>query len=128
GLELEVPERTSCARTVPTVVPSVRHSSLPLPGEVVPSEARKYSLPLYSTMYCGLELEVPLQMSATITVPAAVPSVFHSSVPVDPSLALKYSAPLNSLKYAGLELVAPTLMSFTMTVPAAVPSDFHTSM
>ena len=37
------------------------------------------------------ELALPGLMSLTMTVPAVVPSVFHSSEPCTPSLAVKYS-------------------------------------
>ena len=36
-------------------------------------------------------------MSLTMTVPAAVPSLFHSSRPWMPSLAVKYSVPPTSM-------------------------------
>ena len=45
-------------------------------------------------------------MSLTRTVPAAVPSLFHSSSPVVPSLAAKNSVPLTFVRWMGDELVA----------------------
>ena len=59
-------------------------------------------------------------MSFTMTVPAAVPSLFQSSMPWMPSSAAKYAVPPTSVsdqRYDG-----PGPMSFTITVPAAVPS------
>ena len=38
-------------------------------------------------------------ISLTSTVPAAVPSLFHSSVPWVPSLALKNNVPLTFVRY-----------------------------
>ena len=61
----------------------------------------------------------PGRMSSTSTVPAAVPSLFHSSTPVVPSLAVKKSVPFTFVETAGSEPVAPGLMSLTSTVPAA---------
>ena len=66
-------------------------------------------------------------MSLTRTVPAAVPSLFHSSVPLAPSSAVKKSVPSDVRQVRGLELPVPGLMSLTRTVPAAVPSLFHSS-
>ena len=61
------------------------------------------------------------------TVPAAVPSLFHSSTPCVPSSAAKNSVPLTFVRSLGYELALPGLMSLTRTVPAAVPSLFHSS-
>ena len=59
-------------------------------------------------------------MSLTRVVPAVVPSLFHSSVPVSLPPALKYKLPfmLNSAD-------ALLFSCFTMVVPAVVPSLFH---
>ena len=46
-------------------------------------------------------------MSATSTVPAAVPSVFQSSVPVSGWYALKKSVFPTRVKFAGFELLGP---------------------
>ena len=40
-------------------------------------------------------------MSLTRTVPAAVPSLFHSSAPFVPSLAVKNSVPLTFVRLLG---------------------------
>jgi hypothetical protein len=42
-----------------------------------------------ATRYAGLEDALPGLMSWTITVPAAVPLLCHSSVPCTPSVAVK---------------------------------------
>ena len=65
-------------------------------------------------------------MSFTKTVPAAVPSVFHSSLPCVPPLAVKYVTPLTTTGLFGLELVL-VLMSLTRRVPVAVPSLMYSS-
>ena len=59
--------------------------------------------------------------------PAAVPSLFHSSRPFVPSLAEKNSVPFTFVRLTGPPELGPGLMSFTSTVPAAVPSLFHSS-
>ena len=46
----------------------------------------------------------PGVMSLTRTVPAAVPSLFHSSLPCVPSLAVKNSVPLTLVRLRGDEL------------------------
>src|ERR671932_700795 len=67
-------------------------------------------------------------MSLTRVVPAAVPSLFHSSPPCTPSSAAKNSVPFTSAMLPGDEpTVRVPLMSLTSAVPAAVPSDFHRS-
>jgi hypothetical protein len=53
-------------------------------------------------------------MSATSTVPAAVPSVLHSSVPSRYVVAVNSSRPPTTTKLAGSELVAPGLTSLSM--------------
>jgi len=53
--------------------------------------AAKKRVPLTSVRLAGAEPLDPGQMSATGTVPAAVPSLFQSSVPVVPPLAVKKS-------------------------------------
>ncbi len=74
-----------------------------------------------------LEPRLPGRMSLTNTVPAAVPSLFQSSLPLMPSLAEKNSVPFTLVRNAGIESPAPAMMSFTNTVPAAVPSLFQSS-
>src|SRR6266545_2281941 len=68
-------------------------------------------------------------MSFTKTVPASVPSLFHSSNPWVPSSAPKDKVPPTSkISIAALLApAAPGLMSFTRTVPALVPSLRHSS-
>ena len=66
-------------------------------------------------------------MSFTITVPEAVPSVFHNSAPFVPSFAWKYKELPTTVKSLGLLEPPPLLMSFSITVPEAVPSLFHNS-
>ncbi len=60
--------------------------------------------------------------------PAAVPSDFHSSVPLVPSLAEKNRVPPTFVSPPGSELPAPGLMFRTCMVPPAVPLDFHNSV
>ena len=57
-------------------------------------------------------------MSLTSTVPAAVPSLFHSSLPAASWVALKRQVPLTSVRLRGMALAAPGTMSLTRTVPA----------
>ena len=66
----------------------------------------------------------PGSMFSTISVPAGVPSLFHSSLPF-PSSAAKKSVPATSTSPDGDEPSGPTLMSATISVP--VPSLFHSS-
>src|SRR5262245_38511273 len=62
-------------RKVPTVVPSDFHTCFP----VVLSLAAKYNAPLRIFISDGLESPDPDMMFLTMTVPAAVPSLSHSS-------------------------------------------------
>ena len=117
----------SAARTVPSVVPSDIHNSLP----DVPSLALKYTWRPTATMSTGLLGPAPGLMSLTGTVPARVPSDFHSSRPRIPSSALK-SSRLPRLTAApgtteSMPLPAPGLMSPRGMVPPGVPSDLHSS-
>ena len=66
-------------------------------------------------------------MFLTRTVPALVPSDFHSSVSRVPS-ATKYSFLPTAVRNEGEEERARRLMSSTRTVPALVPFDFHSSV
>ena len=63
----------------------------------------------------------------TRTVPASVPSDFHSSSPWVPSEALKNTVPLTLVRERGAADPLPARRSLTSTVPASVPSDFHSS-
>ncbi len=65
---------------------------------------------------------LPGKMSATIVVPAAVPSLRQSSRPCAASSARKYSTPFSTVSWSGRESVTPWLMSATIQVPCAVPS------
>jgi hypothetical protein len=68
----------SFTRTVPALVPSVRHSSLPASDVLA---LKKTMLPS-ATNLLGAELPKPGQMSLTSDVPAAVPLAFQSSRPM----------------------------------------------
>ena len=59
------------------------------------------------TRLTGYELAVPAFISLTMTVPASVPSLFQSSVPLTPSFAAKNSMPLTFVKEDGYELDTP---------------------
>ena len=65
---------------------------------------------------------MPGKASLTITVPEAVPSVFHSSMPCGPSLAAQKTVLPTTVRLRGCELRAPDLMSEIITVPLPVPS------
>src|SRR5262249_43544807 len=61
-------------------------------------------------------------MSLTRTVPAAVPSLFHSSRPWPPAMDVKYSVPLTFTRLLGEALAeesGPGLMSFTRCAAGA---------
>src|SRR5690349_9406259 len=129
----------SLTRAVPFAVPSLFHSSLPW----APSSAAKNSVPPTAVRSVGAELfgwdgppgkeELPGQMSLTITVPLAVPSLFHSSRPWAPSSAVKNRVPLTAVRLAGAELLGrtdgppgkglaePGKTSLTRAVPLAEP-------
>ena len=70
----------------------------------------------------GEELEEPARISLTKTVPAAVPSLFHNSVPFT-SKAVK-----NSVRVLPTTVRLLGLIFLTRTVPAAVPSLFHSPL
>ena len=108
----------SFTSTVPSSVPSLRQSSL-LPAEVSLA-AKKSVLPTF-VRSCGKLC--PGLMSLTMSVPAAVPVLFHSSLPLlaIPSLAVKKRVlPITSKLPALLLFPAPVLMSSTMSAPAPV--------
>src|SRR5262245_60070145 len=121
--ELAGPGLMSLTMTVPCAVPSLFHSSKPC----TPSSAVKNSVPLTSVRFpihaAGNPPAGPGLMSLTILVPAAVPSLFHSSRPCTPSSAVKNSVPLRLVRNDGDK--GPELSPLTGTVPAAVPSLFH---
>ena len=72
-------------------------------GLPVVSEAVKYRVLPTAVSSEGLESPGPGLMSLTRTVPAAVPSVPHSSWPYSPSVAEKYTSPPAWTKGPGLE-------------------------
>ena len=127
GKEPSGPGRRSVTRTVPNAVPSERHSSWPW----ITSLAEKKSVPLTFVREMDdpsrREPVGPGTMSFTSAVPAAVPSLCHSSGPWVPSSALKKRSPLTLVSSDRYELLGPGLMSFTSAVPAAVPSLCHSS-
>src|SRR2546429_763537 len=130
------PGAMSFTCTVPPTVPSVLHSSRPLP----PSSAEKYKALLSTVKPLGEELALGfglMLMSFTCTVPRSVPSLFHNSTPLTPSSAEKNQVPLRKANSVGRGVplapgkecrVAVVLMSFTRAVRASVPSLFHSSM
>ena len=65
-------------------------------------------------------------MSLTSTVPASVPSLFHSSVPFALVVAVKNSVPSTFVRLPGLELPV-VLMSFTSTGVEPPGAIFHSS-
>ncbi len=110
---------------VPSGVPSVFHSSRPMPGTV----AAKNRVPLTLVKLETPEFWDPGERSWTRAVPSCVPSVFHSSVPVAPvrSVAVKHKGPFASvrLRTALITLGRPELAFSTAKVPLAVPSVCH---
>ena len=64
-------------RTVPSAVPSLFQSSVPVSGR----KAVKKRVPLTLVRLVGPDEAAPGLMSLTRTVPAAVPSLLQSSVP-----------------------------------------------
>src|SRR5262249_13232037 len=114
--------------TVPAAVPSVRPSSLP----VTPSLAAKYRRLPDTTrpnepLLPGWEPSGPGRMSLTTKVPAAVPSLRHSSVPRSAVVARDNRAPLTLTGSRKQRPALPAATSLTRAVPAAVPSVFHSS-
>ena len=70
---------------------------------------------------------LPGRMSLKIVVPAAVPLLDHSSLPLVPSSARKKRIPLMFVSSNKLAPFMPGRMSLTIVVPARVPSVFHSS-
>ena len=65
----------------------------------------------------------------TMTVPASVPLLFHSSKPFAPSVATKNSVPFTLVSSYGFELPAPgqgMKWHVFANTGAAVPDDVHT--
>ena len=75
----------------------------------------------------GVDPCEPAQMSATRTVPAAVPSVRQSSRPLTPSSAVKKSTPPIAQPTTGSLPPWPGRRSATISVPRWVPSLFQSS-
>ena len=90
-------------------------------------KALKNTVPLTFVSPPGVEEEAPGLTSFTMTVPASVPSLFQSSIPLTPSDALKKSVPWTFVRLAGAELPTSGVTSMTRTLPASVPSLFHNS-
>ena len=67
-------------------------------------------------------------MSLTKTVPAPVPSLFQSSLPLVPSFATKNNVPPKLIGLSGSADDVPERISFTNTVPPEVPSLFQSSL
>ena len=114
GEELAVPPLMSARRMVPEAVPSLAQSSMP----EEPSLAVKTRLPPSATPFIGLLVEKALApppgaMSRTRVVPAVVPSVTQSSVPLVGSVAVKKTRSPTRTKLAGEELTLPIWMSRT---------------
>ncbi len=93
----------------------------------VPSLARKNSVPLNSVRYDGKRVPASGLMSLTITVPASVPSLFHSSSRSFRHLREEQRS-VQLRQILGIEASPAGLMSLTITVPASVPSLFHSSL
>ena len=92
---------TSASRRVPALVPSLFHSSRPA-GPDAPSSAVKNSVPSTSSRRSGPKPPEPGTMSFTSTVPALVPSLFHSSKPVGASASWRrreWPRPLVQARY-----------------------------
>ena len=66
-------------------------------------------------------------MSFTMRVPAGVPSLHHSSVPLVPPKVTKASSLPSGVSSMGAEEGVPGRMSAAIAVPAAVPSLDHNS-
>src|SRR5690606_22884588 len=102
-------------RVVPTVVPSVVHSSLSLPAL-----ARKNASPPTATNSRGLLLPTPTLMSTRFVV--VVPSLTHGSAPAAAVTPVK-STLANATR--GAPLTPSPATSCTTVVPVGVPSLRH---
>jgi hypothetical protein len=67
-------------------------------------------------------------MSFTRSVPAEVPSLLQSSVPLVPSFAEKNKVPFTSVSEAGDPPTPKGWISFTCSVPSGVPSLFQSAL
>src|SRR5205814_1887732 len=80
--------------TVPPLLPSLFHNSLPL----VASYAVKYKVLFKTLREEGPDPFMPLRISFTSTVPVSVPSLFHNSFPLVASHARKNKVPFTFTK------------------------------
>src|SRR5689334_20961093 len=94
----------------------------------IPLSAVKRSVPPAAVRSLGFEPSGPGRISATRTVPDAVPLLFQSSNPLDPSSALKKTVPLITVNSRGFEPLGPGWISATRTVPDDVPSLLQSSI
>src|SRR5262249_53722303 len=118
-------------RTVPSGVPSLLYNSpQSWSAHGPPTAPRKNRALATSVSILTATLSLPKAMSATSTVPSAVPSLLHTSGPCSPSSATKQTVlpTLISRALTGLsEPPLPGLMSLTRAVLVAVPSLVHSS-
>mmetsp|Transcript_349 Transcript_349/g.1195 ORF Transcript_349/g.1195 Transcript_349/m.1195 type:complete len:505 (-) Transcript_349:3609-5123(-) len=131
GSEPTEPGTKSATIHVPVAVPSVRHSSRP----ATPSFAEKNTMPAPPLLGAattvksrGSEEPGPVRRSATRRVPAAVPSLAHSSRPTTPSSAENSASGvadpvLATTTSCGLEPPGPGRMSLTGAAAAAIAHD-----
>ena len=91
------------SRTVSRDVPLLAHTWALVPCSL----ATKTSVPFTFVSLAGSLLPLPGTISRTSTVPAGVPSLFHSSVPVGfadvKSVAVKNNLPLTFVRFCGFE-------------------------
>lgn len=85
---------SEATQAVPPGLPSVIHNCLPAVGSLSTKNGAPPTAVSDDSVPPGLRL-------ATVTVPAEVPSLRHSSVAFWPSLAVKYSVPATLTKFAG---------------------------
>ena len=91
---------------------------------------REEQRPVHGRQVVGMRaVPLPGLMSLTRTVPAAVPSLFHSSRPCRAVVGREEQRAVDVRQVARVaSSQLPGLMSLTRTVPAAVPSLFHSSL
>src|SRR5262249_61350394 len=89
--------------------------------------ARNQSRPPATVRSRGADDCQALAKARTISVPASVPSLFHSAEPPSAVEATKNAVPPRSVKAYGDELSGPGFRSRTSRVPASVPSLAHSS-
>src|SRR5258706_1503639 len=120
GTDPPAPTLISFTKVVPPGVPSDRQSSEPFPR---PPSAKKKSTPFDTPRRWGLELAELARILTASTVPATVPSDFHSSRPLDTSAPEKYTVPSKLTSSSALNRKLGS--ACRIDVPASVPSDFH---